>query len=431
MYKLLNSYSEYKKIWTSLFFIVALGAVSNFIVASLALMIVVMVANNALKPELFFVLFLTTFFLADNFSGPFSYNQNLRFVILGGTLVYLYRFNVLNNRMAKLVLPFTIVALFISLFFSPLGVASVLRAVAFWLVALCIFGLVKVLYEKEKNISRLIVLTIALYFGLTLFLRFVPLFDVIHTDGRFQGMMGNPNGLGLLSMFSYGIIDLIKFKNDSGFNQKFINRLKLLIIIIIVFTGSRTALFSVLIYEVVTKMSKNILMMLLSLLVLGSAYFIMSSIGFNVILSSMGLSEFMRLDTLENASGRTDVWGVAWDEIMRSPFFGNGILYDSHFMLNYARKTFGDAWDRQWNGVWSSYLSLLLDVGFVGVFVYFLSVYKMFKKSKHGSFAIGFVCMSLFAGITESWMAASMNAFTPMFFLYWAIQAQPKQIANN
>jgi len=116
---------------------------------------------------------------------------------------------------------------------------------------------------------------------------------------------------------------------------------------------------------------------------------------------------------------------VVWEEIKNSPWFGRGILYDDYFMDDYVARYLGENAARQWGGVWSSYLSLLLDVGVIGCLAYAYFWVKIFRKAQYKNTAIAFIIMCLLSGITESWMAASMNAFTPLMFLFWAIQSQP------
>ena len=131
------------------------------------------------------------------------------------------------------------------------------------------------------------------------------------------------------------------------------------------------------------------------------------------------------IETLADGSGRTEVWPVVWEEISNAPFFGNGILYDDYFMKDYVTTNIGEYASRHWGGVWNSYLSLLLDVGVIGCIAYVYFWIIVFKKSHYKNMAIAFIAMCLLSGFTESWMAASMNAFTPMMFLFWAIQLQP------
>jgi hypothetical protein len=67
---------------------------------------------------------------------------------------------------------------------------------------------------------------------------------------------------------------------------------------------------------------------------------------------------------------------------------------------------------------------LLLDVGVVGLIFYFLFLFKCFQMANNKKLAFAFLMLVLASGVTESWMAASMNAFTPLLLLYFALQAQ-------
>jgi O-antigen ligase len=325
------------------------------------------------------------------------------------------------------VLLFTLIATFITLVFSPVGTLAVLRAVGFWVVALVIFKFYMLSSKQYKHrILELLVLTFTLYFTISLLLVFLPGVSAFKY-GRFKGLMGNPNGLGMLGMFCYGILYLIRSRKETSFGNGFFVRLNWLILVLIILSGSRTALFSIIIFEIVNRLIQNKSLLIISFLCVGVLYVFINSIPFDIMIESLGFSDFLRAESIQNASGRTDVWPVAWEEIKNNPWLGNGIMYDDYFITDYARKNFGDFADRQWGGVWSSYLSLLLDVGIVGFVGYFYFYFKVFKTAVNKNLALAFLAMCICSGFTESWMASSMNAFTPMMFLFWAIQAQPVQ----
>jgi O-antigen ligase len=329
------------------------------------------------------------------------------------------------NNLGNYILPFTLLSTFITLLFSPVGITAVLRAIGFWIVALVIFKFYQVLAQKDQQrILELLILTFALYFIISFLFLFLPGISAFKF-GRFKGLMGNPNGLGLLGLFCYGVINLIRSKQETSFKNGFFVRLNLLILVLIILTGSRTALFCVIVFELVSRLIKNKVLLILSLLSVSVLYVFINTIPLDTLIDSLGFSDYLRAESIQNASGRTDVWPVAWEEIKNHPWLGNGIMYDDYFITDYAKRTFGDIADRQWGGVWSSYLSLLLDVGVIGFFAYVYFNMKVYKKAINKSLGLAFLAMCVFSGFTESWMASSMNAFTPMMFLFWAIQAQP------
>jgi O-antigen ligase len=420
--QLFHSFLRFRIVFGSVFFVIIFGVIGGFMAAaSLSVLILLYSKKNGL--EFLFTLTIITFFLGDNSSGPLAFMQNFRFVLLLIGILYLLKYKLIKNSIANYLLPFTIIALFTTLLFSPLGIAVVLRSLGFWLVGLVIFKLANLLYLNNTNrASELLVLVLVLYFTVNLIFVFIP-FEGVYLNERFRGLTGNPNGLGMIAMFSFGIITLIEKRKDIIFKKTFL-ALKILFFYIIFITGSRTAFFSVLFFQLIFIFHKYRLFLYIFMLIFVFCFlfsdYILNSSYFNNFLSL----DFLRINTLTNASGRTDVWPVAWEEIKNSPFLGNGILYDDYFMKDYVSINIGENASRHWSGVWNSYLSLLLDVGIIGSIAYAYFWIQAFRKSHYKNLAIAFVFMCLISGFTESWMAASMNAFTPMMFLFWAIQSQ-------
>lgn len=424
MNKIYKSFLENLNIFSSLFIILTGGIFGGYISASI-LFVLTFILKKKNITEFLLVMTLITFLLADNFKGPLSFFQNLRFVIVMVNLIYLLKHNLLKNNYGNYMFPFAILALIISIFFSPVGIQSYLRAIAFWLIPLIIFRLISISYKNNaQRTSELLVLIFTLYLGINLLLYFFPIIDVF-LKGRFKGLAGNPNGLGLIMMFIYGLFELIQRRNETSLSVLLFLMLKITCLFIIVLTGSRNALISVLIFTIFYRFLFNKRLFFISLLGLSFFYYVISLSSFQQLIISFGLSDQLRLDSFADASGRTEVWVVAWDEIKNSLWFGNGILYDDYFIKNYAENYFGGFQAREWGGIWNSYLSLLLDVGLVGTLVYLTFWIRIFKRSKFLKISVAFTVMCFLSVITESWMAASMNPFTPMMFMFWAIQSQP------
>lgn len=427
MYQFLKTTKAYRKFILASILIFVIAFAVNFIAASAVLLVFLIFKKKDFF--LFFLsLFISLYIFSDNIHPGYIKIQNIRFVLLGLGLVLLWRYKLIHNNPANYILPFSLIAIFSSLVFSPLGLAPILRALSFWLVALVCFKMIDYLYyQNASKLCSVLVWGLTAYFLLNFVLFFFPVLPSVYYGARFNGLMGNPNGLGLLVVFSYGIFDLIRSKGLTAFSSNFFNFCKVLFFFLVVVTGSRTALFSLVAYEVISRFShKKILMLILVLGVL-LVYIFVEIVGLNNIINSVGMSDFLRVESLEDASGRSQAWVVAWEEIKRNPWLGKGINYDSYYIQEYGLRMFGENRARTWSAVWSSYFSLLLDVGFLGFLAYVFFIKKMYKLAKNKSLAIAYLVMVLFCGVTESWMAASMNAFTPLFFIYWAIQLQEQE----
>ncbi len=287
------------------------------------------------------------------------------------------------------------------------------------------------MYKSGVTFLKIILLWLAIYVLINSILYFIPLGFDVWLSGRYRGLMHNPNGLGLVLLLSYPFIDLVRKQPIESFPPAFYTVMKIAIVLLAIITGSRNTLFSIIIYEAALQFSRNKGLFIIGLTVLLLGYYSISIYDIIAVIHKLGLAEYLRVESLLDASGRTEVWEVAWQEVKRSPWIGNGMMYDNHYILDYGERMFGPIRERHWYGIWNSYISLLLNVGIIGLAAYGYFIKEMYKHAQLKNLAFAFLVMTLFSAITESWMAASMNAFTPLFFLYWAVQAQPLKIGHR
>jgi O-antigen ligase len=403
--------------------IVISGILGGFILAGATSVFIILSKSGTKRLYFILTLFLITFLLADNFKGPLAFIQDFRFVILGLSVLILLRHNLFQNNKGTLLISFTIYTLVITFIFSPLGFSAIIRSLGFIVVALVIFKLLNLLLDRDRKKTIDLILSIFfLYIFLNIIVFFFPIYEGIFNEGRFSGLMGNPNGLGLLGAFSYVLIQWIGLNEMTTYSKRSLLIFKVLLFLIIILTGSRTALLAVFAFELILRVYKNKILLIVSLLSLTFIGIILNSVVFEELIMSLGLIDYLRLDTLETASGRTEVWEVAYDEFLRQPWLGKGLLYDDYFIQDYSLKRFGENNARNWNKVWNSYLSLALDVGIIGILLFGHFWYRLFKASTDKIFGLAFIVMILITAVTESWMAASMNTYMPVVFLIWALQ---------
>ncbi|OHX64935.1 O-antigen ligase family protein [Flammeovirga pacifica] len=428
MKNILISCNQYKTVWSSLFLTIISGILGGYIVASAVASYFMITQSKDHTPQLLLILFLTTFFLGDNISGSYGFANNLRFVIIGINFIYLLRYQIFSSNNGIYLWPLTIWALISTSFgiFNDSG--ALLRAIAYLFVGLSIFNLNKILLQKNAlSYYQIIYLFLLLFFSVNVLSLFVPIGKDVWLAGRFRGLMHNPNGLGILIVLAYPFIDLIHDKAPSLFTKKNNTVFRILLIFLVILTGSRNAIFSIVIYELTVRfLSKKPILLIIVFFVIIFLYFNIEKQDIFNVIKSLGLSEQLRINSLMDASGRTDVWKVAWKEAQNNLWVGNGMMYDYRFIYIYKMKYFGENAPRAWNGIWNSYLSLVLNIGLIGMACYAYFIKKVFEKAQNTQLAIAFLITALFSGITESWMAASMNGFTPLFFLYWGVQSGNK-----
>lgn len=425
MNKLISDILSFKWIFLSILIIVLTGLGGGFELASIAFFIFLFLFKGIKKIEFLFVALLSVFFLADNYQN-FGYMDSLRFIVLLSSFIVLWKYNLLYKNFGNFFIPFTIIALSVSLF-SNLGVQSILKSLGFWIVSLVIFKFVSLLYSfNSKRTTEIIITFLFIYFSINILFFFFPFFNV-YNDGRFRGLTGNPNGLGMICYFCYCILTLISRRNLTTYNPYFFSFFKFILFILIIIAASRTSLMALIAFEFLVRFN-NINKFFLSTTFLFLVV-ISTSINFSSLVESLGLSSFLRVDSIVDFSGRLEVWIVVLEEIKSSPIFGNGMAYDIFFIKDYADR-FVNTNERHWGGIWNSYLSLILNVGFVGLVAYFYFWIKILKKTSFSNLSFPFLVCCLLIGFTESWMNSSLNAMTPLMLLFWAIQTSPTKQDN-
>jgi hypothetical protein len=364
--------------------------------------------------------FLLVFIMSDQLIPQLQFFRPLRFVLIAFIGILSLQ---LTRKSSVIIacLPFTLWAAFISYFESPNLTQSLPRAFGFYAMSFCIFNYLRQSFKKNEQLfSEYLLKFLIFILGLSLLL--IPLSSYPFLDGRFRGVFGNPNAIGLFCILSYPLIDLLKsrgfkpqFKYEKGFQA--------LTLICILLTRSRTALACLIIYELfkfTQKKTSYFVISLMALVILSLTY---TSIDYQALIKDLNLEKTIRLDTLEDASGRKEVWEVAKEEIKKQPWTGKGMLYDGIFINDFKERH--HLIGRHWSGIWSSYYSTLLNVGYIGMAFLFFYWFQLYQACYKKKIATAYLIMVFFSGITESWFMASMNAFTPFFLLFFAIQSVP------
>lgn len=423
---IINTFLSNSKLLFGILVVIISGMFGGYIAASGVSAFIIVILKDEQRIQFLLVLLMIVFALADNFKGPFAFAQNLRFTLLGVTLVVLAQYYLFERNKALLLVAFSIFALVITMAYSPLGSPAILRSLGYLVVGLSIFKLLQLRNEiNRKETVQLVITLLFVYFFVNLVIFFVPIYADAYLSGRFSGLMANPNGLGLYAMFSYAFVIWVQKKEDIDFSRWFFTAFKLILFFLIIMSASRTALLGVVAFEITNRFLQYHILLIIGLAGITFLSVLLNNIEIDVIIHSLGLSDYLRVQTLETASGRTEVWQVAFEEFQRHPWLGQGMMYDNYFIDSYAEQRFGDNYARHWNGVWNSYLSLGLNVGIVGLTLFGYFWYRLFKSAKDNVFRVAFLVMILLSAITESWMAASMNAFMPLVFLIWALQIEP------
>ncbi len=321
--------------------------------------------------------------------------------------------------------PFFIAGFIASYFYSPDLGASIIRDISYFLLIVAIFTFFRFAYRQlPESLSENLLVLLMMVYGISFLGIFPPLNSSFFVGSRLSGLMGNPNGLALLSVMSYPVVDYLESTNKT-ISGKVIILLKVLIIACLFLTGSRNGLISIFIYIVLrTLFTSGMVAKVFSILAMVVALVVLTNLQ-SILHSVPELQEYTRAKTIEDASGRVQVWAVAIDEIQRNPWIGNGNYYYNIYFDEYA-KMYGLV-ARQWFSVWNSYLAFLLDSGFIGLAAYAIFLFGLVKYSRSWKLSIPFLGAALFSAIFETWLVSSLNAYTPMFLLYFVISQKNEE----
>jgi O-antigen ligase len=321
-------------------------------------------------------------------------------------------------------LPFILFAS-ICIIYSPVAGTAAQKTLSYFLVILVAPNLLqKLLFDDHERIIKglTFLFSIVLYAGLALkFL--MPEFSTL--EGRFTGLFGNPNGLGIYASITFAFFSIMVNRFPEHFNLF----LKVLIyaglMLSIWFCGSRNALVAVMLFILfrnIYGLSPYIGFLIFLLLVVSFTYIQNNLVP---IIIGLGLEEYFRIETLEGGSGRTIAWDFAWEQIDKDPYIGKGFAYTEYiFKENY---NYLSMLGHQGNAH-NSYLTIWMDTGFIGLFFFAVAFIGQFIRASRGSvLAIPALYLVLFSGNFESWIAASLNPVTILVWMMLALMTFPKE----
>lgn len=388
--------------------------IAGFVFSPLLFALIPMVLFS-LKASNKFEIFLLGFWVTLIFSdarGAFESAALVKIMYILILLYYAYINGIIIkiNTFYKSFIPFIGLSI-ISLAFSPVIFTSLQKTLSYFLIILIIPGFISFLLLKNK-LSLLLGLV---YTGaLVLLVGFVlwPIApDFATYAGRFSGLFGNPNGLGIFSVLFLILWRIIHYYYPFLFSKRDTYLINALIIASVIFAASRGALLSATMFYALdySVRKKNPFIVVGVVLVFISFFFIENIVGW---LYSIGLGEYLRAQTLETGSGRVVAIEFAWEQIQLNPVFGKGFGYSEYwFHLDEIEEVL-NLLNHQGN-THNTYLTILMDTGFVGLTAFIAAWGAFFAKAvKSSPYGVAVLIIVLFSSNVEAWLAASLNPFT-------------------
>ncbi|MCB0803714.1 MAG: hypothetical protein KDB74_11490, partial [Flavobacteriales bacterium] len=202
----------------------------------------------------------------------------------------------------------------------------------------------KLFYDDKKYLlSRIVGFIVVIICANLVFALFFS--SAYSHGGRLRGFFGNPNGLAMFCLF--GVLFYEVSRKAVVFLERKSEYLVILGLLVstLLLTGSRAALFSVIIFYVYVrfvKFSPFLSFLSLVLITVGFDYF--SQLGTELVIG-LGLSQELRLEGaqgISTASGRLIAWKFAWEEIQNSFYMGRGWAYDEFWIFGPIQRVLND-----------------------------------------------------------------------------------------
>jgi len=313
-------------------------------------------------------------------------------------------------------IPFMLIAL-ISTFFSENISISLQKAISYCLIFLLLYNIICLdeLKSKSKDFFSLIIVIffIFLILGHLLVSAHITPSRVL---GRYNGLMHNPNGLGILTCICFIVTYLFYKINYLVFTKKEIILILIIILIDSILSGSRNSFFAILIFIAFIQINKYHPLVSITLF----AIFITLNSYYETIVANLattlGLTDFLRVDTLKEASGRFVAWDFLYNKISFFDYFGHG-FYGTD-LLFYGKDQFKLSMLGHQGNAHNSYLTVWYDNGTFGLVAFVLMYIYLFTKLNQFT-KIGYPAMFAisFTAFFESYLVGSLNPFTPLIIL--------------
>ncbi len=330
----------------------------------------------------------------------------------------------------KIFLPFFVYSFF-PLFFSGSPITGFEKTVSYMLLYMVIPNYVLMNFRRRgwDFFKDLILFVVVVLWFSRVMIYFTPNWWTF-IDGRFRGLFGNPNGLGIFCFLMFVMAYVVNYLRGGLFT----NMQKVIvfgtILYFLVLCGSRTSLTATVMFLIFSRVfSVSPFIGFIAFLAFLAIIELVSN-NLAQIVTALGLEKFMRVETLADGSGRYFAWQFAWERITNDGFFlfGGGFGNDEYIMRQhypYLRS------QGHHGGVHNSYLTMWFNTGVLGILIYFRSFILMFvKANKQAPIAFAIMFSVLFSVLYESWLTGSLNPFTITLLIIMTILSEEEIIGS-
>lgn len=372
----------------------------------------------------FFVLILAANRL--NTLGVFEMLRIIYLLFLGAFIVFDSTLRPIDN-IYKAFIPFFLIALF-WLINSNTVITSFATVVSYFLILFTVPIYLNRIYEYYSDVA----LEYIVYFGIFIlsvgFIFGILGSNIAFLSGRYRGIFGNPNGLGIFTMLFFFLVVVINTYKPFLFSKRKKILFYCVIIITLLLCRSRTALGAVvlfLFFWYFYRISKAIGVLILIGVII-SSHLLYANLP--EIITFLDLGAYLRVETLQSASGRLIAYQFAWEHIKQNIWIGGGMGYAENLYRTYQfiLNPLGHQ-----GGTHNVYLTIWLETGLIGL-IFFVGGWLMnfWRASKQSYLAYPILLAVAFSSFFETWLSSSINAFTIMLIMIITLLTNRKFIGN-
>jgi hypothetical protein len=314
-------------------------------------------------------------------------------------------------------LPFLFAAI-VSTNWSPTPSSAVLKTVSYALLWFVGFHLVRHLFQNFggsflRDLTHLATLILILSF---LMIVLDPSRAFFRGTPRFAGIFRNPNGMGVFITVVTPIYAFyFRGQGNVSFPTKAISYTML--IVALVLCASRTSIMSFIIFHLgIVAMQGSLPRRIFFFAgVVPIAIVLASTIDIYDVSYLIGAESYLRINDIEDGSGRILAWSFGMDFASKHLLLGCGFACEEDFFI--VKTPLELLLSGHQGGVHNSYISFLINVGVVGMLLLGYFFYTTLRKISNLQILLPYVVSIAVSAFFESWMAASLNAFTIYFVI--------------
>lgn len=377
--------------------------------------------------EILFGLIIVTI-LSDHWEPQLLWASNVKDIYL----LLMFGMFLFNGRAFKyknmVIGPFILyfIWVFVSLMRSPDAFVTFQKTISTVLFyAVVPVWIMKALMEEKDHFLKGAVLSVTalLAYGLIMIVIWP---ETAYLMGRFRGVTGNPNSLGIICTVFFALFTIINVHYKQLFEKWEAGVIYGIILLSVILSGSRNAIFAVLFFYAFARFFKvSYLLGFTSLIVLAVAYQLLVA-NLPLIISTLGLQEYMRVENIDDGSNRLIAWQFTLNHLKNDYLLGHGIGYEIYFFQTYGADLFIKY---HVGNTHNSWLAIWLNTGIIGLILYAGGlIYRFVSFASRSPYVLPMLCSIMFSATFESWLAGVLSPYIFLMLISISVISQLEEV---